>query len=77
MSRGTDDIPLCIGSERPFRRIENDESILPRVLDHCAQTNPNLKWSCNHPSARFDKSADCGWHRSNQKVGLDRPLIGV
>ena len=37
-----DDIPFCIGSERPFRRIENDESILPRVLDHGAQTDSNL-----------------------------------
>ena len=71
------DIPFCIGSERSFRRIENDESILPRVLDHRAQTDANLKWPCNHLPARFNKSADCSWNRSDQKIGLHEPVVRV
>ena len=71
------DIPFCIGSERPFRRIENDKSIVPGILDHGAQADSDLKRPCNHLPARFNKSADCSWHRSNQKIGLDGPLARV
>ena len=49
------DIPFCIGSEIPFRRIENDQSIVPWVLDHGTQADSNLEWPCNHLPARFQQ----------------------
>src|SRR5262245_52611868 len=45
------DILVRISSQLPFRRIENHEQVPPRIFDHRAETNANLKRPDDHLSA--------------------------